>query len=93
MQLYENQYEEVLQTAEHLGRMWYAMVKFCETIFAQSELKVYINFEHNYNTCRMTWGRAEVVEEIPDQPQQREPQQQQEEEDDDDWDEPLAFIG
>ena len=44
------------------------MVKFCETRFAQSELKVYIKFEHNYNTYRGTWGRAEVVEEIPDQP-------------------------
>jgi hypothetical protein len=45
---YGKQYEELLQTAEHLGRKWYAMVKFCETRFAQSELKVYINFEKNY---------------------------------------------
>ncbi len=32
------------------------MVEFCETIFAQSELVVYKNFEKNYNTYRRTWG-------------------------------------
>ena len=32
------------------------MVKFCETRFAQSELKVYVNFEKNYATYRRTWG-------------------------------------
>ena len=90
---YGKQYEELLQTAEHLGRRWYAMVKFCETRFAQSELKVYINFEHNYSTYRGTWGTAEVVEELPDQPQQQEPQQQLEEEEEDDWDKPLAVTG
>ena len=89
---YGKQYEELLQTTEHLGRRWYAMVKFCETIFAQSELKVYINFEHNYSTYRGTWGSPEVFEKIPDQPQQQQPQQQLEEEEDD-WDEPLAVIG
>jgi len=25
------QYEKLLLIAEHLGQMWYAMVKFCET--------------------------------------------------------------
>jgi hypothetical protein len=47
---YGKQYEELLQTAEHLGRKWYDMVKFCDARFAQSELRVYINFEKNYNT-------------------------------------------
>jgi len=28
---YGNQYEELLQIAKHLGKKWYAMVKFCET--------------------------------------------------------------
>ena len=32
------------------------MVKFCDTRFAQSELKVYINFEKNYMTYRQAWG-------------------------------------
>jgi len=32
------------------------MVKFCETRFAQSELKAYANFEKNYSTYRRTWG-------------------------------------
>ena len=72
---YGKQYEELLQTAEHLGRMWYARGKFCETRFAQTELKVYINFEHNYNTCRGTWGSPELVEENPDHPIQQDPQQ------------------
>jgi hypothetical protein len=31
---YGKQYEELLQTTEHLGRKWYAMVKFCETRLA-----------------------------------------------------------
>ena len=43
---YGKQYEEVLETAE-LGERWYAMMKFCDTRLAQSELKVYINFEKN----------------------------------------------
>ncbi len=68
------------------------MVKFCETRYAQSELKVYINFEHNYGTYRGTWSRPKVEEEIPDQPQQQEPQQDQEELENDDWDEPLANM-
>ncbi len=85
---YGNQYEELLHTAEHLGRRWHDMVKFCETRFAQSELKVYINFEHNYSTYRGSWGSPEVDEEIPDQPHPRD----EEEEDDDDWDEPLAVM-
>ena len=37
---YGKQYEELLETSEHLGQKWYSMVKFCETRFAQSELKV-----------------------------------------------------
>ncbi len=50
---YGKQYEELLQATEHLGRKWYAMVEFCEKRFAQSELKVYINFEKIYITyCR-----------------------------------------
>jgi hypothetical protein len=51
---YGKHYEELLETTEHLGRSWYAMVKLCETIFAQSEMKVYIIFEHIYNTYRGT---------------------------------------
>jgi hypothetical protein len=35
---YGKQYEELLETAEHLGRKWYEMAKFCDTNFAQSEL-------------------------------------------------------
>jgi len=31
---YGKQYEELLETARHLGERWYAMVKFCETRFA-----------------------------------------------------------
>ena len=53
---YGKQYEELLQTAKHLGQRWYAMVKFCETRFAQSELMVYKNFEKNYKTYRTTWS-------------------------------------
>ena len=49
---YGKHHEELLETAEHLGRRWYVIVKFCETRFAQSEMKVNINFEHNYNTYR-----------------------------------------
>ena len=56
---YGKRCEELMQTAEHLGRKWYAMVKFCDTKFAQSELKVYINFEKNYNTYCRTWGVKE----------------------------------
>ena len=52
---YGKQYEELLQTANHLGQRWYAMAKFCETRFAQSELMVYKNFEKNYKTYRTTW--------------------------------------
>ena len=64
---YGKQYEELLETAGHLGERWYAMVKFCETRFAQSELKVYINFEKNYKTYRRAWGgnNAKAVEEAP----------------------------
>ena len=46
-----------MDTAEHLGMQWCSIVKFCETRFAQSELKVYINFEKNYATYCRTWGR------------------------------------
>jgi hypothetical protein len=53
---YEKKYEELLQTAKHLGQRWYAIVKFCETTFTQSELVVYKNFEKNYKTCRTTWS-------------------------------------
>ena len=35
---YGKQYEELLATTEHLGQKWYAMVRFCETRFAQYEL-------------------------------------------------------
>jgi hypothetical protein len=45
--IHGKQYEELLQTAKHLGRKWYSMGKFCETRFAQTELKVYVNFENN----------------------------------------------
>jgi len=31
---YGKEFEELLQTTEHIGRQWYAMVKFCETRFA-----------------------------------------------------------
>ncbi len=31
---YGKQYEKLLQTAEHIGRKWYGMVKFCEIRFA-----------------------------------------------------------
>ena len=44
---YGKQYEELLQTTDHLGQRWDVMVKFCDIRFAQSELKVYINFEKN----------------------------------------------
>ena len=44
---YGKQNEELLETTGHLGKRWYAMVKFCDTRFAQSELKVFINFEKN----------------------------------------------
>jgi hypothetical protein len=37
---YGKQYEERMDTTEHLGMQWYSMFKFCETRFAQSELKV-----------------------------------------------------
>ncbi len=30
---YGEKYEELLQTAKHLGQRWYEMVKFCETRF------------------------------------------------------------
>ena len=53
---YGKQYEELLETAGHLGERWYAMVTFCETRFAQSELKVYINFEKNNKTCHRARG-------------------------------------
>jgi hypothetical protein len=90
---YGKQYEELLQTAEHLGRRWYVMAKFCATRFAKSELKVYINLEYNYITYRGTWGRLEAEEEIPDLPQQREPRhQQQQGQEVDDWEEPLADM-
>ena len=46
-----------MDTTEHIGMKWYSMVKFCETRFAHSELKVYINFEKNYATYCRTWGR------------------------------------
>jgi len=53
---YGKQYEELLKNAKHLGQRWYAMVKLCETRFAQSELMVYKNFEKNYKTYRTTWS-------------------------------------
>jgi hypothetical protein len=91
---YGKQYEELLQTTAHLGRRWYAMVMICETKFAQSELKDYINFEKNYNTYCRTWG----VEEEEEQPQHQvveggeEHQEQEEETDEDDWDEPVVVL-
>ncbi len=60
------------------------MVMFCETRFAQSKLKVYISFEHDYITYCGTRGTPKVVEDITDQSQQQEPKQNQEEEEDDD---------
>ena len=58
---YGKQYEELLQIAKHLGQSWYAMVKFYETKFGQSELMVYKNFEKSYKTYRTTWlGDAEA---------------------------------
>ncbi len=43
------------------------MAKFCETMFAQSELMVYKNFVKNYNTYRMIWsGDAEAEKLEPD---------------------------
>ena len=64
---YGKQYEELLETAGHLGDMWYAMVKFYDTRFAQSELEVYINFEKNYRTYRRAWGgsNTKTKEEAP----------------------------
>ena len=56
---YGKEYEELLQTTSHLGERWYAMVKFCDTRFAQSELKVYTNFEKNYKTFCRAWGGME----------------------------------
>jgi hypothetical protein len=52
---YGKQCEELLKTTEHLGKKWYAMVRFCETRLAQSELKVYINFEKIYHTYCRAW--------------------------------------
>jgi len=52
------------------------MVKFCETRFVQSELKVYINFEKNYNTYCRAWGRPE-----PEDTDEDEELQEEEEED------------
>ncbi len=38
------------------------MVMFCETIFAQSELMAYKNFEKNYNPYRTAWlGDADAI--------------------------------
>ena len=51
-----------MQTTKHLGHSWYAMVKICETIFAQSKLVVYKNFEKSYNTYR--WARGGDAEAI-----------------------------
>jgi hypothetical protein len=53
---YGKQYEELLETAGHLGERWHAMVKFCDTRFVQSKLEVYINFEKNYIAYRRAWG-------------------------------------
>ena len=53
---YGKQYEELLETEGHLGERWYAMVKFCDSRYAQSKLKAYINFETNYKTYRRAWG-------------------------------------
>jgi hypothetical protein len=53
---YGKHFEELLETTGHLGERWYAMAKFCDTGFAQSELKVHINFEKNYKTYRRAWG-------------------------------------
>ena len=46
---YGKQYKELLATHGHL-HMLYVVVRFCDTKFANSELKVYINFEKNYST-------------------------------------------
>jgi hypothetical protein len=51
---YGKHYEELVQNAKHLGQRWYAMVKFCETKFAESKLLVYKIFEKNYKSYRTT---------------------------------------
>jgi hypothetical protein len=92
---YGKQYGELLETSKHLGIRWYAMVKFCETRFAQSDLKIYANFEKNYVANRRTWGGVKTEEpdesmdntEVPttttaveqETPQIEEPQRQAEE--------------
>jgi hypothetical protein len=59
---YGKQYEELLQIAKHFGRKWYTMVTFCETRFAQSVLKIYVNFENNYDTYCRVWCLVEDEE-------------------------------
>jgi len=60
---YGKHYEELLQTAKHLGHRLYAMAKFCETRFAHSKLMVYKNFEKNYCMYHTAWsGDAVAVE-------------------------------
>jgi hypothetical protein len=74
------------------------MVKFCETRFAQSELKVYINFEKNYNTYGRTWGAAEEEEQpnheemVVAEQEEEAPEQEEGPGDVDDWDEPVAVL-
>ncbi len=77
------------------------MVKLCETRFAHSELKVYTNFEKNYNTYFRTWSVAKkedlpnheervVVEQEEDV--EEDENQHEEEPEHDDWDEPVAVL-
>jgi hypothetical protein len=69
-----------------LGRKWYAIVKFFEWGFAQSELKDYTNFEKNYNTYSQTSDVAEEEE------QPREEENHLKGSDSDDLEEPVSLM-
>jgi len=68
------------------------MVKFCDTRFAQSELKVYINFEKNYNTYCGAWGVAEDEEQTSEERVGEVQHQEDSESVDDDLDEPVSVL-
>ena len=89
---YGKQHEELLETSEHLGRKWYAMVKFCETRFAQSELKVYIDFENNYITYCGTWGVAKDEEHASEERVEEVHHPEDSDSADDDLDEPSSVL-
>ena len=69
---YGKQYEWLRSTTAHLGQQWYAMTKFCETRFAQSERKVYVNFEKNFVTCCKSLGGDSTDEEVLATPDEEE---------------------